>query len=212
MFESCEVRWFFAEPPKLLVDWFSRRGLAFHSPDESIRCDFYLRQPRRKDLGVKLREGNIEIKERTRSLGIRHFTPAVAGRMEQWRKWSFRLASTREGGTDEVLAITRGMGNRDWLPVFKDRLMVLYEIHEEERVVLLDQSLIIKEGCGVELTRLEAQGKTWYTFGMEAFSAARYVRRNLLISADAFLAELPELLLPVEHSFSYPSFFAGMAR
>ncbi len=210
MFSSCEVRWFFPEAPLLLADWFARRGLHFHPGSESLRCDFYLRQPRRRDLGIKLREGNIEVKERTRSRGIRRFSASVAGRVEYWRKWSFRLASTREGGTDEVLAITRGANPKDWIPVFKDRLLILYEIREEGRVVLLDQPFHLQEGCGIELTRIQSRGHTWFTFGLEAFSAGQHTGRNLRSAMDAFLADVPDLVLPEEQSMSYPAFLASL--
>lgn len=126
--------------------------------------------------------------------------------MEHWRKWSFRLAHTREGGTDEVLGITRHSGPGNWIPVFKERLLILFEIREEGRIVLMDQPFLLKEGCGLELTRLEIPGHTWYSFAAESFSESGAARQNLLRSMDAFVAEIPELELPLEQNFSYPAF------
>lgn len=211
MLTSCEVRWFFPQPPVLLTDWFGRRGYSFQADGAPLRCDFYLRPaPRRRDLGIKLREGSIEIKERTRNYGIRHFGDHTSGRMEQWRKWSFRLAATREGGTEEVLHITRQYGDSgDWIPVWKERLLVLLEIQEERRVVLSDvPPFALKEGCGIELTRVQIPGEIWYTFGMEAFSAADRTRHNLLLTMDTLLAEMPDLHLSAQESKSYPAFLS----
>ncbi|MBX2926684.1 MAG: hypothetical protein KF852_02510 [Saprospiraceae bacterium] len=209
MFASCEVRWFFPQPPELLRAWFGRRGRSFQADGSPLRCDFYLRPaPRRTDLSIKLREGSIEIKERTRNYGIRQFGAHISGRMEQWRKWSFRLAATREGGTEEVLHITRQYGDSgEWIPVWKERLLLLLEIQEEGRVVLSDAPpFALKEGCGIELTRVQIPGEIWYTFGTEAFSAAGRTRHNLLLAMDTLIAEMPDLHLSVQESMSYPTF------
>lgn len=128
--------------------------------------------------------------------------------MEQWRKWSFRLAATREGGTEEVLHITRQYGDTgEWIPVWKERLLMLLEIQEEGRVVLSDAPpFALKEGCGIELTRVQVSGEIWHTFGIEAFSAVGRTRHNLLLTMDALLTEIPDLRLPPEESKNYPAF------
>jgi hypothetical protein len=207
MFSSCELRWFFAEQPPVLPDWYGRRGLHF-APEESPmrRCDHYLHQKGRHDLGIKLREGHVEIKQRIGRIASSRFQDKVAGKITKWQKWSFRLAATREGGTDEVLAITRDAHSRDWIPVYKERLLIWYEIQDEGRVVLVDMPKWIQEGCTVELTRLHCRDRLWYTFGMEAFSAGRHSRRNLLAAMDAFLAEGLELELSLRDAMDYPEF------
>lgn len=64
----------------------------------------------------------------------------------------------------------------------------------------------LKEGCGIELTRVQVSGETCYTFGVEAFSAADRSRHNLILAMDTLLAELPGLRLTREESKSYPAF------
>ncbi len=190
MFKSVELRWFFPEPPSELKAWYGRRGLFLGKENSDIRrCDFYLLQKGRHDLGVKLREGHIEIKQQQGRGTTKRFSDTVAGRISRWQKWSFRLAATREGGTAEVLAITRDARSKEWIPVYKERLLLRYEIQDEGRVVMVEDIRWVQDGCAVELTRIHCREKLWYTFGMEAFSAGRHSRRNLLAGMDAFLGE-----------------------
>lgn len=211
MFKSVELRWFFPEPPSVLPDWYGRRGLHL-APGESgmRRCDYYLLHKGRHDLGIKLREGHVEIKQRQGRVNTIRFRDKIVGRISKWQKWSFRLAATREGGTDEELAITHDSHSRDWIPVYKERLLVWYEIQDEGRVVLVDMPKWIQEGCVVELTRLHCRDKLWYTFGMEAFSAGRHSQRNLLAGMDAFLGEGLELELLKQDAMDYPEFLDNL--
>lgn len=192
-------------PPGALVNWFARRGLAL-SESTPRRCDFYLRQPRRTTQGIKLREGNIEVKERIQNLGVHQWGDNLRGRTELWRKWSFKLANTREGAADEALAITRGQQATHWIAVQKQRLLLLLDIQEEGRVAWAPAPQFLKEGCQVECTRLQALGQTWHTIGLEAFSASGRERYNLWRSLDALSAEWHDMTLAAEHSFGYPSF------
>ncbi len=192
-------------PPEALVDWFARRGLVL-TESTPKRCDFYLRQPRRVTQGIKLREGNIEVKERLQNLGKYRWGDNLSGRVELWRKWSFKLTNTREGAADEALAITRGQQAAHWIAIQKQRLLLLLDIQEEGRVVWTPAPQFLKEGCQVEWTRLQALGQTWHTLGLEAFSATERQRYNLWRSLDALSAEWHRIALTAGHSFGYPSF------
>ncbi len=202
---SCEVRWFMPEPPTALTDWFLRRGLVLTESTPS-RCDFYLRQHRRSAQGIKLREGNIEVKERIQNLGVHCWGANLRGRAELWRKWSFKLAHTREGAADEALAITRGQQAEHWIAIQKQRLLLLLDIQEEGRVVWTPAPQFLKEGCQVEWTRLQVLDQTWHTIGLEAFSITGRQGYNLWKSLDALSAEWHDTTLSARYSFGYPSF------
>ncbi|MGD8968471.1 MAG: hypothetical protein PVI07_13255, partial [Anaerolineae bacterium] len=56
------------------------------------REDHYLRLSDTYALGIKLRQGRIEAKQRVRRPGVVRFHERVTGIVEHWRKWSFQLA------------------------------------------------------------------------------------------------------------------------
>lgn len=209
MIQSCEVRWFAKVVPDMVAAWFERRGHCFSGWEQSGRCDFYLvSNSVGNDLGIKLREGNIEIKERTKDYGVHSFGPFVKGRVEAWRKWSFKLAQTREGGMDEALHITRqDTTNSAWIPVRKDRLLVMLEIAEEGRVLFSEApAFSLEEGCGVEFTRIRLPNRSCYSFALEAFSHSGQEYQNLLRAMDTMTAEIPGLEMPISNSMGYAEF------
>jgi hypothetical protein len=210
MIQSCEVRWFLTSAPETATTWFERRGHHFSNDDQQPgRFDFYLiSKTMRNDLGIKLREGSVEIKERVADFGAHTFGNLAEGRVEAWRKWSFKLAHTREGGTDEALHITRQDGHSgDWMPVGKERLLVMLEIGEEGRVLLSDApAFSLQEGCGVELTKVRLPDRVCYTFALEAFSQAGQEYPNLKRAMDSMTAEIPDLKLLLSESMGYPEF------
>ena len=64
MLRTCEIRWFFDQPPVDLE--------RIISPETEVqeRTDWYL-MPANPECGIKLREGNLEMKLRCASYGLR---------------------------------------------------------------------------------------------------------------------------------------------
>lgn len=85
MFSTVEVHWFFnGGIPKEIQYWFDQVN---SSPAaQPVRTDHYLQQEEMTSLGVKLREGRIEIKQRVREFGQSCFGSNVVGTIEGWRK------------------------------------------------------------------------------------------------------------------------------
>ena len=85
MFSTVEVRWFFnAGIPKEIQYWFDQvNSLPAAQP---VRTDHYLQQEENTGLGVKLREGRIEIKQRLQEFGQASFGSNVVGTIEGWSK------------------------------------------------------------------------------------------------------------------------------
>jgi hypothetical protein len=110
---SLEVRWFGdGSPPDDVRAWFTDLG----SVDAGSRTDRYLAPPS-PSFNLKLRGdgASVEVKRRLGAPVSRTFADGVAGRVEQWYKWSFPL----EGRS--------GLEERDptghWVPVEKTRLL-----------------------------------------------------------------------------------------
>jgi hypothetical protein len=113
VFPTAEVRWFGpgAIPPAIR-NWFrsgERQPLA-----EPVRVDHYLCLPGIDALGVKIRQGRIEIKQRTSQQGIVQFQERIAGLVEHWLKWSLELA------VDDAAITAELTSQPDWLAVQKE--------------------------------------------------------------------------------------------
>ena len=104
---TLEVRWFLSGPPaaigSALEAWF--RGpppygggdppmpMAWQPAPPAWRQDRYLLVPGEDDIGIKWREGRLEIKGREAALGHRAFAPKIEGVCERWVKWSYAGAA-----------------------------------------------------------------------------------------------------------------------
>ncbi len=213
MIQSYETRWFFRACPALLMEWFAGRGLRFDAPGNSVRADYYLPLPSDKGLGVKLREGRIEIKQLLAGRGEHPFPPFKSkGKVEHWVKWGFAVEEKDELGRQII-----GEKRHDWIEVGKERLGFTYSFGPEGRTAEVPIHTPIPEGCQVELSRISVFGKDYFTFGLEAFSRAGHLEENFRHGAGDFFSALDEwrqgnptdeLRMPVELSMGYPEFLS----
>jgi hypothetical protein len=192
-YRSREVRWFFTQRQPTIENWFTDHG---HSFDETKpRTDFYL-ATQTDDLGIKLREGNIEIKQRQSKGHPLSFTPKANGMREQWTKWSFMVNSH-----DPLAKSIIQLNQYDWIPVEKWRLAVKINQKPDGLLEILDIAALIKGGCQIEYTRIKIQGREWFTFGLEAFG------NNDINGNQPIDAIIGGSSLPLAHSMGYPAFF-----
>ncbi|MGH8579874.1 MAG: hypothetical protein ACREVK_07080 [Gammaproteobacteria bacterium] len=109
---SAEIRWFFPRAlPDRLVQWFSQEA---HLEHEGVRHDRYLLFPSCDTVGVKLREGLIEIKARVAPPVPFNLGPGLSGRTDQWVKWSFSAAGIKAltAARRTVMCATDGRASR----------------------------------------------------------------------------------------------------
>jgi len=196
MFPTVEVRWFFkGEPPPAWVDWFYRQEQAPYV--EPGRVDFYLRLVNDDSLGIKLREGRIEVKQRYRQYGPHRFASNVAGEVEHWRKWSFPLAGVGEI-FKRIAAPESG-----WLAVQKKRQQQKYQLVEEQVMALPPES-VVEQGCDLELAQVKARQQQWWSVGVEAHGNEATLRQQLMRVTQHLFTPTAPLALTIEDSYSYP--------
>ena len=201
---SAELRWFCrGHPPAGLTDWF--RSGDVPPTCEATRDDLYLSLPGCDNLGIKLRQGNVELKRLSRRGGMERLRADVPGRVEEWIKWSFPLAE--ESSTDAVLA----EGDRAWLKVTKTRMLRKYEVTGTE-VRVVNGASRVAEGCNLELTTLVISGEAWWTLGFEAFGAESNVERNLRLALQSELADSRFPTMKAEDSYSFPEWLRIINR
>jgi hypothetical protein len=196
VYRTAEVRWFSrGRPPDALFGWFENlRG----RPEE--RTDIYLGLDRIDGLGVKTRDqaDSLELKLRELDLGRRDFPGGVAGRLEQWLKWSFPI----DKGVGSAVELS--LEPEFWLEVAKRRWMATYELRPDGLVSVVDHP--VDDGCSVELTELGAGGEEWWTLGFEAFGSDESLFGSLTAAADTFFSQVaPGHELEAESSQGYPA-------
>jgi hypothetical protein len=206
MYPTLEVRWFFkGEIPQGIWDWVEDRGL--NSIAAPARIDYYLRIAESDSLGVKLREGRIEVKQRFGQREIVNFGDQAAGYLEQWRKWSFPVLDTQE-----VLA-ELGSNPSNWVGVRKTRHLGIYQStdHGIEQAAA-DTSLNL--GCGWEFVALQVEGlqEPWCSVGFESFGTSAKQRDILLSVAENLLLMKLAPKLGLVDSFGYPRWLQLQAK
>ena len=205
MWPTVEVRWFYpGQVPSSLMAWF--RQVEGDAEEQPCRVDHYLRLETTEALGIKLREGRIEIKQRRHRLGLVRFHEPVAGQIEAWRKWSFAL-------TGAVASLGGSLAPASaWIAVEKERTLLLYQVGSGERIVPLPAGSYEPYGCGLELTRIRARGAAWWSLGFEAFGQEANLQQSLVAVARHLLASGTVPRLEAAASCGYPRWLEGITK
>lgn len=191
MYPTQELRWFFKQDVVFIRKWFEQNHQMYFSKT-ALRNDYYLPQPGKKNMGIKLREGNIEVK----TLHSREKTKIgkiSAGYLEGWTKWSFKIDTS-----DELVKKIVDQHKFGWLKTTKTR-MGFKMIETRKGIEVRNIKEEHENGCQVEYTRLKIKKDTWYTFAVEKFGNAD---PNLY---EPFLKEIASFVsLPAKNSMGYP--------
>ena len=205
MNSTLEVRWFFKGPvPPDVLSWFhGREG----QPAEPLpRVDHYLRISGGDSLGIKLREGRIEVKQRQRQLGAVCLQERVTGRVEHWRKWSFALASE----TSNLAGMT--VPASGWVGIHKERMLSRYRITGDRKLIAMSAVEYPDQGCDLEMTSVRVSGSEWWTLGFEAFGSEANLQEHLSLAAEKLIGATGPPPLPVQDSYGYPRWLQILAQ
>ena len=189
LIHSAEVRWFF---PGILQDAVLD---AFDARRESVRHDRYLRLRGVDAVGVKLRQGRLEVKARRGPIETVALAEGVSGNCDCWVKWACAADKL-----DQLTALL-AEDTREWIDVQKERCVRVYG----------DATT----GCHVELTKIVVDRAHWWTLGIEAIGPADQAREQLRRGAAVFFAEQYRALtldaaLAGATSASYPMWLASL--
>ncbi len=154
-------------------------------------------------MGIKWREGELQIKGRVSSLGTQVFCGRHQGNVECWIKWSYanipsayKRLFVAEKETELVTASvwkTRALR--------KVRLDTLTGKAEE-----VDAKICIDRGLGFELTELEVARKAYCSLAFEAFPNDSAMDAAFNEAVEAFVDGLTAFDLTAAYSQSYPAF------
>ncbi len=196
MLSSAEVRWFYAgKIPAKLRSWF--RKLAADAEPQPLRIDHYLLERDTDAVGIKFREGRVEVKQRQGERRLISFGPGWDGYVESWRKWGFPLAKAqRRGQAFESFD--------NWIAVQKKRRVVTYSISPKGKLIALPGDAGGECGCSVELTQVRIKKTPWWTLGFEAKGHPENLESTLEQVARAVLNGSAPLTFKLTDSLSYP--------
>jgi hypothetical protein len=205
MYPTLEVRWFMrGSIPHEVREWFAR-GDPGPIP-EPPRVDQYLRLPRSNALGIKLREGRLEIKQRLHQYGNIRFHRRVSGAIEHWRKWSMPLAVTGES-LAEIL-----VPQSSWMAVRKERILRCYRCDTEGQVIAT-QGRFADRGCHMELASVQADDRIWWTLAFEAYGTEPSLRGSLVATIGHILErDRAPTTLDSRDSYGYARWLALMEQ
>ncbi len=156
--KTSEIRWFFKDPKPGVEKWLGL--LDTHRLTREHRTDSYLYLPQRDDLGIKVREGRLEVKYREDPPRPKKIARGCEGYLETWVKYGFELAPGKP--VDEILTGQDPI----WSEVRKSRTALL--IHQTNpRLEYGPLQFGNKTAIQLEYTRIEVSQKIWYTLGLE---------------------------------------------
>jgi hypothetical protein len=209
-FASIETRWFFEGDSSHHPDlrhWFESctpfpRAADVRAPEWKDRDagapDVYLLMPGCTDMGVKWREGTLQIKGRVADLGERRFGTAQAGRVQRWIKWTY----------PEVPAAYRTLFEANetprlkTAPVYKTRALRMIKLGSAKPEEVAP-GIVLERGVGFEMTDLDLNGERYCSVAFEAFPDDAAAEAGFNAAVTGFLGELVGSL-GIGASMSYP--------
>lgn len=198
MFATTEIRWFFqGEIPAEVQESYEAPALLPHA-HESERIDYYLWWPGNDRMGIKLREGNIEMKHLKTPVKRSRFADHVRGYIGKWQKWSLTLQQLPQDLNEEPWGSW-------WIPLKKHRQLRKFGLLAHNDITEINDDRQCETACEWELCQIyhPDTDKLWWTVALEAFGEQQEYLLN--VTAQKLFFNFP-LTLHENYSYSYPLF------
>jgi hypothetical protein len=203
MFPTVETRWFYPGAiPSDVLAWYHHSERAPEA--QPTRIDYYLRLTGHDDLGIKLREGRIEIKQRARQYGAEQLHERVHGLVEGWHKWSFGINDIGDGLNDLAGP------HPAWIAIHKTRRLRRYRVTSVGDVFAITGAEIAPQACIIELAEVVIHGETWWSLAFEAFGPQAGLHATFTRVAQHTLRGSAVPDLDAEHSHGYAQWMQNL--
>lgn len=214
---SLEVRWFwmgelskYAGLTSVFEDFspVERRSDVQSVGWSKPRDDVYLIIPSADDVGIKWREGELQIKGRRAILGDMLFGHRIRGTLEQWTKWSHEGPAVDASlkplfSSSETKTAVTVWKRRALRKVRLDPFGVAQEVPASEH---------IDRGLNCELTDLKISSTFYCSLAFEAFPDDSEMPEQFTQFVTAFLAGFPPATFELAESKSYPAWLGQLVR
>lgn len=188
---TLEARWFGTPPlPSAFRKWFYTLGPV----ETETQTDLYL-PAEDPALNLKLRDGQLQIKRRLAGPLRTPFGPKATARCEQWTKWSFGLR-------EETSTLWEADPTELWVAVEKTRHQISIP-PEEQSSLSPDLPTTPPATIEMELTTIEVENESTWTFCLEAHGPVPSLAETLLTAGPLLLDESLPVPLPDDQSFGY---------
>ncbi|MGO4882341.1 MAG: hypothetical protein ACLP59_16145 [Bryobacteraceae bacterium] len=222
MLSSHEVRWFFrgtVDQHKGLRKWAEfnnpiERDSGIAAPEWKGRLngkpDVYLIVPEHVDMGIKSREGQLQIKGLQCALGTQVFTGGRQGCVERWIKWSY------EGeAIDQAFAgwfSEGGVTGPRRIEVFKTRCLRKARLDPQSgKAKEVNPDEHIERGCALEVSDLRVGTDSFSSLAFEAFPDDSAMHSDFNHFVNVFLNDLPDIPMSATNSMGYPAWLMRLA-
>lgn len=200
MFKSREIRWFYPTELKSVEKWFMDNGYTFENADP--RTDYYLPLKNQDDIGIKLREGNVEIKQRIARTKKENISELANGYFENYIKWSFSSAE-KDPLFQEIIE-----GEKfNWLWVRKERIGYKLKENQNGSIIRVKLDEFPEFGCQVEYTRIKIKEELWYSLCLEWFG-----EKEIEIDLSILDEMLGDQELKASNSMGYAEFLKNFVK
>lgn len=215
-FTSREVRWFFdgaaSEHPSI-VHWFEThapftKASVCARPEWQGRLggkpDVYLLLPGVDDIGIKWREGSLQVKGLVEETGTVRFCDRHEGRVQRWIKWSCA------GLPAEIHSIfgPDARYRRNLVPVTKIRALRLFDLDEKEPSEV-PPGVMLNHGIALDLTDMVIGDACCFSVAFEAFPDDLARAGQFNDTVECLLDGLSEVSLALDWSVSYPGWLSS---
>jgi hypothetical protein len=216
---SREVRWFVegsVNEHEIVKKWFETTAPVSKVGDVGPpvwkgrldgKPDVYLLVPETDDIGIKWREGELQIKGRVSSAGPAAFSGGHQGTVEHWTKWSYAELPTAYG---ELFSNRQQAAGPVVVNVQKTRALRKLRLDTMTgKAEEVSPETIVDRGLGFEFTDLVVLRKKYCSIAFEAFPNDSGMDAAFFAAVSTFLSDLTTIRLSA-NSYSYPAFLNSL--
>ena len=198
---SNEARWFYEGYLPSSIE--KLKNSMFHSRAE-IRSDYYLLTKGCDDIGIKLREGRLEIKWRKSKVLFSISKLNITGKVEQWIRWGWN-----DDNSDRNINLFESEGINQWIKVEKNRSQKKFYIQNTSFVEIPYDSY--HYDCAMEITEIKINENLWWSLGFDLLAKDKdisFLRQFI----EWQLGNQFHLKLNTESSYGYPEWLSKVSN